>query len=659
MSNKHPVPLTEYNHLRDLVDQYAVSYFDDRPEVPDHVYDTLKRNLIQLAEQLNLPDPIKVGAPPAARFGKVKHHKPMLSLKDVFSVEALSKWMLSVLKRLKTERTKFTVEWKYDGLALSLIYVAGELVRVATRGNGIEGEDITERFKAVVGPDSNWLTIPTKEGPFNGELRGEGVVTRAGFRRYNEQRREEGLDEYSSERHLAAAIVRGSLTETWCFRFIPYEMISSLEGCGFRGLDLEEFALEHSLSKEKITLGWCQATKEHPVSETLLKTIHELMQSRTDQNYLMDGLVFKVANGDRCDTLGDNGKVPYWACAYKFPAEGEWSVLRGVRSQVGFSGAITPVADIDPVVLGGVTVTSPTLHNFAEIARLKATMGSKVWVERRGDVIPKITYAESGDGSLESITKPEHCPECDTAVEHRGTHAEPYCPNESCPGRRLAALERAVGLHGLDVRGLGPVALRNLLEAGLVKTFPDLYTLTLEQLVEAAELGEKDGQKVMDSIQRSRRASLDRVIYALCIPGVGSVKAKTLAKECNTYAGLIDRADTYPTYIAAQIHQMADHTECGDDRVIAGQPIASIWNVCITGTFDVTRDELTRMLTEIGCAVSKNITRDTDALVIGEKPSPRKVAAAKPRDLVLVYGECAAHLTETLDLLLNNKVGAR
>lgn len=620
------------------LDAWDKAYHDDDQEkVPDHIYNVTRERVRELKELLGVTIPEPVGG----RAGKVTHSSPMLSIKDVFNIEELKKWFVGVMKVLKEPFT-YTVEYKNDGLAISLTYRIGKLVRAVTRGDGTAGEDVTERFIQLC---PGWVTTDVFQ---NGEIRGEGIVTTVAFNKLNASLAETGLDLYSTQRHLAAAQLRGSGEYLEGFQFIPYDLISDDAQIGNVGDPASPFtvagkllSLEKSSSYEHPTpLLLAQGHYNGEISSTILELMDKVSSTRRELPHLLDGLVFKVNKLGGQALLGLAASHPKWAVAFKFPPEGAWSVLRAVVWQVGKHGTLTPVAEMDPVTVGGVEITNPTLHNWGEIQRLGVKIGSKIYIERRGDVIPKITYAEPGSG-VTDIDYPERCPCCDNLTVENGAYIE--CPNPRCSDKVLARLMDAVSEKGLDIRGLGPVWIRNLMEEIGICHVSEFFKLTLEDLSEKAGLGDVRAKSIMEYLDLCRLGvPFHRAIYALGWLGVGVITAKKIAQQYGT----VDKYCTDSANSGVRKHNLETLAQVVN-ILPETKPLDVKGSVCITGSFEEHRDVVKNSWEEAGYKVTANVSKNTTILLVGKQPTPHKLAAANKLGIIKLTSNVGIYSTVT------------
>ncbi|WP_349617526.1 NAD-dependent DNA ligase LigA [Azotobacter salinestris] len=533
--------------LRSEIDEHNYRYYVlDAPSVPDAEYDRLFNELRALeAEHPELVTPEsptqRVGGAALAAFGQVRHELPMLSLGNAFAEADLLDFDRSVRKALDRgiEVVEYSCEPKLDGLAVSLLYEQGQLVRGATRGDGSTGEDITANVRTVRNIP---LRLHGQGWPAVLEVRGEIYMPRAGFEALNARAIETGGKTFANPRNAAAGSLRQLDPKITASR--PLEFCSY--GVGrFEGHDLPE---THAGVLEALR-GWGLPTsRESRVAESVqgcLDYYRAIGERRQSLAYDIDGVVFKVNRLGWQRELGFRARTPHWAIAYKFPAQEELTELLGVEFQVGRTGAITPVARLKPVQVAGVTVSNATLHNMDEVARLGVMIGDTVIVRRAGDVIPQVmqVVGERRPADARPVEVPQHCPVCGSAVERtqlvrRGKGKASLCEGAiyrcvgrlACQAQLKQAIVHFVSRRAMDIDGLGERIVEQLVDTGLVKSPADLYTLTFEQLVVLDGFAEVSSNNLLAAIAASRRPSLARFIYALGIPDVGEETAKRLAR---------------------------------------------------------------------------------------------------------------------------------
>lgn len=517
--------ITEHNH------RY---YVLNDPAVSDRHYDVLLRELESLERAhpfLVTPDSPtqRVGAKLGDGFQSVRHRVPMLSLANAFSPDEVSAWYERVRDQLDQHDVEVIAEPKLDGLAVSIKYVDGQFQQAATRGDGTEGEDVTQNVKTI---RSVPLELRTRTPPARLEVRGEIVMTRSGFKRLNKKLGEAGQKLFVNPRNAAAGSLRQldpAVTATRPLQFFAY------------GAVIED----STLGTQKAIYEWLQElgfpiSSDIEVAKNLpmLLASHEGFLAKRDQlDHDIDGVVYKVNRIADQEELGFVSRAPRWALAHKFPAQEEITTLLGIDVQVGRTGALTPVGRLEPVFVGGVTVTNATLHNADEIKRKDVRPGDQVVVRRAGDVIPEIVRSINTQGSERSKSweMPTQCPECKSQVEQIEGQAAVRCTGGLvCPAQRKRALEHFVSRTAMNIDGLGSQVINQLVDEGFVKTPADLYRLDHATLTRLERMGDKSAQNLLDAIDQSRKTHLDRLLFALGIREVGAVTASALANHYGT-----------------------------------------------------------------------------------------------------------------------------
>jgi len=639
--------------LRELIAQYDYEYYVlDSPSVPDAEYDRLMRELSALEArhpELISPDSPtqRVGGQVAAGFAPVRHRVPMLSLDNAFSeadIEAFDRRIRARLGR-GDAALDYCAEPKLDGLAVSLTYRDGRLALAATRGDGITGEDVTANVRTI-------RAVPLSlrgRAPAELEVRGEVFLPFAGLERLNAAAAAAGDKPYANARNAAAGSLRQLDPRVTARRALQ----AFFYGYGFweqppatQSAVLRQFA------------GWglptCPEVSAVRGVHGCLQYFQRMGARRAALAYQIDGVVYKVdARADQ-QTLGFVARAPRWAIAHKFPAEEALTVVRGIEFQVGRTGALTPVARLEPVAVGGVIVSNATLHNFDELTRKDVRPGDTVIVRRAGDVIPEIAgvVLERRPAGAHAVALPAHCPVCGAAVVRVEGEAAARCSGTfSCPAQRKEALRHFASRRALDIEGLGAKLVDQLVDRGLVTGPADLYTLDALRLGELERMGEKSAAKLVAAIDRSKRTTLARLLYALGIPGVGDSTAAALAAHFGALDALqnapveqiLEVEDVGPT-IAASVHDFfADRRhreqlrrlrelglsfpEPGPSAPRSAPPLAGK-TVVLTGTLaGLTREAATERLLALGARVSSSVSAKTSYLVAGAEPGGKLARA--------------------------------
>lgn len=508
-------------------------YVMDAPEITDAEYDRLFAELESLErehpELLTADSPTRrVGAPPLAQFGEVRHSLPMLSISNAFAREEVEAFDRRVREGLKEETVEYAAEPKFDGLAVSLVYRDGVLAQGATRGDGSIGEDITPNLRTV-------RTIPLRiDARGELEVRGEVLMFRQAFEALNARQREAGEKEYVNPRNAAAGAVRqldSGITARRPLRFFAYALA--------RG----EGARTHAGALQRLKdLGFpvCEDVDVVAGVEGLLGYYERIGRKRDKLPYAIDGVVYKVNRLDWQEKLGQVARAPRYALAHKYPAEEQATEVLGIDVQVGRTGILTPVARLKPVFVGGVTVTNATLHNEDELRRKDVWPGDSVVVRRAGDVIPEVVRVQQPGARAKRFEMPRDCPVCHSPVVRVPGEAATRCTGGLyCKAQRKQTLLHYAGRRALDIEGLGEKLVDQLVDKDLVTSPADLYALKAETLAGLERMGETSADNIVFAIQRSLKTTLPRFIFGLGIPGVGEEVAKILARHFGSLEALL------------------------------------------------------------------------------------------------------------------------
>ncbi|AMX02773.1 NAD-dependent DNA ligase LigA [Microbulbifer thermotolerans] len=617
-------------------------YVLDNPELPDSEYDRRLRELQALEQeypQLITPDSPtqRVGAEPLKAFAEVHHEVPMLSLDNAFSDEELREFDRRVRERLNSsEPVEYACEPKLDGIAVSLLYRGGLLERAATRGDGTTGEDITRNVRTI---GSVPLRLLGGDPPAVLEVRGEIYMPKAGFAELNKKAAAAGEKLFVNPRNAAAGSLRQLDSRITAQR--------PLEFCVY-GVGLVEGAAlpeRHTEILRQLSRWGFRINSEMSVARDIGECIsyhRKLGEKREALAYDIDGIVFKVNDIALQQRLGFVARAPRWAMAYKFPAQEEMTELLDVEFQVGRTGAVTPVARLKPVFVGGVTVSNATLHNRDEIERLGVKIGDTVVVRRAGDVIPQVVsvVASKRPRDARTIVFPTHCPVCGSPVESAPGEAVARCSGGLiCSAQRKQAIKHFASRKAMDIEGLGDKLVEQLVDEGLLHSVSGLYHLQFEQLVALERMGQKSAQNLLDALERSKHTTLSKFLYALGIREVGEATARNLAKHFGDLAPLMqaDEAelqeveDVGPVvahFVAEFFRQPHAQEEIealrqagifwepeeqgGEAQPLAGQT----W--VLTGKLEtLSRSEAKDHLQRLGAKVAGSVSANTDTVVAG------------------------------------------
>ena len=533
--------------LHDILNRANYQYYVlDAPDLPDAEYDRCLRELQKLEDEhpeLITPDSPtqRVGAEPLSAFAEVRHEIPMLSLDNAFDDEEMQDFDRRIRERLNTQDpVEYACEPKLDGIAVSLLYRNGVLERAATRGDGTVGENITQNVRTI---HSVPLKLLDGDVPPVLEVRGEIYMPKAGFAALNEKARKAGEKLFVNPRNAAAGSLRQldpKITAQRPLQLCVYS-VGLVEGAALPD--------RHTEILEQLNRWGFRINSEMAVAENIdacIEYYRRLGEKREDLAYDIDGIVFKVNSIPLQKRLGFVARAPRWATAYKFPAQEEMTRLLDVEFQVGRTGAVTPVARLEPVFVGGVTVSNATLHNRDEIERLGVKIGDTVIVRRAGDVIPQVvSVVESRrPDDARTIQFPDHCPVCDSPVETTPGEAVARCSGGLiCSAQRKQAIKHFASRKAMDIDGLGDKLVEQLVDEGLLHSVSGLFHLELAQLVALERMGEKSAQNLLDALERSKHTTLPKFLYALGIREVGEATARNLARHFGELDNLM-QADT-------------------------------------------------------------------------------------------------------------------
>ena len=637
------------DELRRLIDHHSYRYYVlDDPEISDAEFDRLYDELRALEEanpELVTPDSPtqRIGAPPSEQFPKVEHPTPMGSLDKVSSEETLVKWADDVRKRLDSdEPVAYVTEPKIDGSAVSLVYEDGVFVRGATRGDGIRGEDVTPNLKTIRAVPLRMRTPDGERPPPLLEVRGEVYFPLSAFRRLNERLAAEGKKTAPNPRNAAA----GSLRQKDARITASRELSIWIHGVGHReGVDLQF----HSQALEWLrTRGFRTSplAERHESIESVVRVCEEWEKRRAELDYEIDGIVVKVDSFDQQARLGALHGRPRWARAYKWAPLTAQTKLVKINIRVGRTGNLNPWAQLEPVEVGGVTISTATLHNEEDINRKDIREGDIVVVQRAGDVIPQVVGPVlPHQPGTKPFRMPTHCPLCGAEVVKPEGEAMHRCPNKKCPSRGLETLIHWV-MAAMDIEGVGEQLVRRLWNEGLVTSLPALYRLTAGQLVELDGYGEISAAKAIEAIERSKERPFHRVLFGLNIPQVGWVTAQNLARHFGDVERLVaasqeeiqevegigpDRAEAIAAWFAddenrrlvRELRELGLTFEAGDaERPVEG-PLTGRTYV-ITGTLERwSREQAKAALEAKGARVADSVSSKTTGLIVGEEPGSK------------------------------------
>lgn len=638
--------------LRDELREHNYKYYVlDEPSISDYEFDMKLKELQKLeAEHPEFQDPtspsLRVGGMVTKNFETVPHEHRMYSLDNSYSKEDLEDWEKRIQRILGDVEVEFTCELKYDGASISLTYEDGQLVKAVTRGDGFQGDDVTNNIKTI-------KSVPLQlkgDYPPKFDIRGEIILTLEGFAKMNAERVEAGEDPYMNPRNTASGSLK--LQDSALVAQRPLEcLLYSIAG------DNLGVASQFEVLEKARSWGF-----KVPTVAKLCKSTAEVMQfadywevHRHDLPYETDGVVVKVNSIQHQEELGYTAKSPRWAMAYKFKAEQAITKLNKITYQVGRTGAITPVANLEPVLLAGTTVKRASLHNADQIAKLDVREGDTVFVEKGGEIIPKIvkvdfTKRDPDSKPTEYIT---HCPECETELIRKEGEAQHFCPNDTgCPTQITGRIQHFISRKAMDIEGLGSETVELLFNEDLINDYADLYTLTKEQILPLERMAEKSAENLVNGVQASKAIPFERVLFALGIRYVGETVAKKLAKAFKNIDALmaasqeqlvavdeigeriaqsvikffsepvnqdiIDRLKSHGLQFSLSEEQLENQTE-----LLKGQTFV------VSGVFEISRNDLKKLIEDNGGKVASSVSSKTSFLVAGDKMGPSKRTKAE------------------------------
>lgn len=653
----------EYLSLKQEVTQHARQYYVlDDPKISDFEYDQMFRRL-QAAEAANpswttSDSPTqRVGGEPLKGLVRVKHRVPMLSIDNALTPDEMKAFLARVKEEIGIKDVIVYVgEPKYDGLAISLTYEFGQLTQAVTRGDGEFGEDVTAQVKTI---QTIPLALPAPYAAFGRiEVRGEVLMTKAEFKRINEERAAAGEKLRANCRNAAAGALRSldpKETAKARLKFFAYGLTPSddlmLPDGQQSVLDMLSLEMGFVVS-DVVTLCW-GTMEPDGFDGNDLHTIAEMYESvareRPNLPFEIDGIVFKVNSREFQNVLGWNNRTPRWAVAFKFPPEQAETTLLNIDIQVGRTGKLTPVAKLKPVFVGGVTVSNATLHNAGEIKRKNLKIGDTVTIQRAGDVIPELlgSVPEKRTGAETDFVFPANCPDCGSPTHQAPGEADTFCTGGmKCPSQRLNAITHFAQRSAMGIDGLGDGVVQRLLDAGLISKPSQLYELTPGQLEKLDGMGKKSGEKLCDAIEASVGPALNRFLFALGIPNVGENGSKILAKHFKRWDAILEAkyedlvalddvgpitADSIVTFFAhpdnrAEVCKLADYAKPEVVKDTAGAKLDGKTFV-ITGTLSQPREHFEALIEAAGGKVSGSVSKKTTFLLAGEKAGTKAAKA--------------------------------
>ncbi|HEY6843630.1 MAG TPA: NAD-dependent DNA ligase LigA [Thermoanaerobaculia bacterium] len=630
-------PKSEINKLRAELERHNRLYYEGNPEISDYDFDQMMRRLQDLEAQYpELAEPNsptqRVGGAPIEEFKTVVHDPPMLSIENAYSLDELREWDARVRKGLGIDAVEYEAELKIDGVSIDLLYENGELTRGATRGDGVRGDDVTPNVRTVRALP---LKIPAKYKRL--EVRGEIYISKSDFARHNEQLEEAGEEPLANPRNAAAGALRQKDPKLAAQRHLSaylYHLVAAddlrIESQSAAYALLEKFGLplnpQRTLAK---SLGDVE------------KFIERWHEKRHQLPFEIDGIVVKVNRRNEQLELGATSKAPRWAVAYKYPPEAAQTIVRTINLYVGRTGTVTPVAEFDPVRIGGTKVVNASLHNFDELARKDVRIGDTIVVEKGGDIIPKVVevLTDKRPRNARRFKPPEKCPVCGQPLHRFEEEVALRCINQGCPAIVLQSITHFGSRKAMDIEGLGWQTVQTLLDAKLVTDYASIYALTVDQVAELERKGEKSAKKLIDNIERSKTAELHRFIYAIGIRMIGERAAKLLADAFHSIDALMEATEEqllevtevgpkvaqsilFYFSVPANRQRIEKMTRLGVRPAFVAAATGSALagkTVVVTGTLTrYSRDEIHRLIEREGGKAAGSVSAKTSYVVAGE-----------------------------------------
>ena len=657
---------TKIQQLREELNQHNHTYYVlDKPTISDFDFDQLLKQLQELEAKHpeffdeNSPSQ-RVGGTITKNFNTLVHEYRMYSLDNSYSIEDLLDWENRMQKILGNVDLEYTCELKYDGASISITYENGKLLKAVTRGDGIQGDDVTQNIKTI-------RSIPLQVNgnfPSTFAIRGEIILPFAGFEKMNQELIEIGETPYSNPRNTASGSLK--LQDS-------AEVAKRPLDCLLYTIAGNQLPFSTQFDGLKTARKWGFKVPTQSILANNLQEVFEFIsywdKHRHDLPYETDGVVVKVNNLQYQDELGYTAKSPRWAMAYKFKSEQVTTRLNSIVYQVGRTGAITPVANLEPVQLAGTVVKRASLHNADQIEKLDIRVGDTVFVEKGGEIIPKIIAVAERGSALDPTHYITHCPECQTELERKEGEANHYCPNfYGCPPQIIGRIQHFISRKAMDIDGLGGETVALLFHNGLVKSYADLYDLKIEQILPLERMAQKSAENLINGIEKSKEIAFERVLYAIGIRFVGETVAKKLAKhykniEAIAHASLMDLilVDEIGDKIAQSVLAFFDNLENREiierlqkvgvqfaideskSTVVSSILVGKLF--VVSGVFELfSRDDLKKAIEDNGGKVASSISAKTDYVIAGNNMGPAKLEKANQLGIRIISENYFLHL---------------
>ena len=653
--------IAEIQRLTDELNRHNHLYYvESNPEISDYDFDQLLVKLQQLEKEFpefasDLSPTKRVGGDITKKFETFKHRFPMLSLSNSYSEEEIVEWGNRIKKSIETP-VEYVCELKYDGVAIGISYLNGKLVRAVTRGDGVQGEDVTNNVKTI-------KTIPLQlngDYPQDFEIRGEIFFPIKAFEKTNAERRLSGEQEFANPRNSASGTLKSQDSKVVASRGLD---------CMLYGIYGDDLPFDNHLESVQKAKDWgfkVPTIQDRYIFKTdsiegIMDFIHHWDKKRSDLPFEIDGIVIKLNSYEIQSELGFTAKSPRWAISYKFKAERVETILEEVTFQVGRTGAVTPVANLKSVHLGGTTVRRATLHNADQIAKLDLHIGDSVYVEKGGEIIPKIIGVNEKlrNSTASKIAFIEFCPECQTALIRREGEVQHFCPNEkTCPPQVKGKIEHFISRKAMNIDGLGAETVELLFSKGLIKNVADLYDLSFNQLIDLDRMAEKSVNNLLKGLEDSQLVSFERVLFSIGIRFVGETVAKQLAKSFKNIEALalakydeliaVDEigekiAISVQNYFLEEenVHMIEKLQKAGlqfklEEKVLSSDSLKGK-NFVVSGVFSLfSRDQLKELIEQHGGKNVSSISTKTDYVVAGENMGPAKLEKATQLGVLII-----------------------